>query len=153
MAVANIKSEWNGGNLKLGARSGTPLLALEAVDLQASGQFTEKKTQTALVGTATVTAAQLLTKVLDGTPVAAATYTLPTAALLVAALTNSRVGDSFLFVVNNKSAGANTITVASGSGGTDDGTMTVAQNVIRAFVIIITNVAAAAEAYFCYGLG
>ena len=128
-------------------------LSLDGIALQVSAMFTEKMAQTALIGTATVTAAQLLTKVLDGTPTAAATYTLPTAALLVAAVANAKVGDSFIFVVNNKSAGANTITIAGGAGGTADGTLTVAQDVIRAFLVIITNVTAAAEAYFVYGLG
>lgn len=114
--------------------------------------FVEEMTQTALTDTATVTIAQLLTKVLDGTPTAAATYTLPTAANLVAGIINARVGDSFYFVVNNKSGGANTITVAGGTGGTSDGTLTVAQNVIRQFLIIVTNVTGASEAYFVYGI-
>jgi hypothetical protein len=116
------------------------------------GTILDEMTQTALTNTATVTAAQLLTKVLDGTPTAAATYTLPTAALLVAAIPNARVGDSFFFVVNNKSAGNNTITVAAGDGGAADGTVTVAQNVIRAFLVIITNVTSGSEAYFVYGI-
>lgn len=128
-------------------------LVLDGLALQVSGMFTEKTTQTALTDTATVTAAQLLTKVLDGTPTAAATYTLPTAASLVAALANPKVGDSFIFVVNNKAASALTITMAAGSGGTADGTLTVAQNVIREFLVIITNVTAASEAYFVYGIG
>lgn len=118
-----------------------------------SAAILDKKTQTALTDTATVTAAHLLTKILDGTPTAAAIYTLPTAELLVAAMSGVAVGSSFLFVVNNKSAGANTITVAGGAGGTGDGTLTVAQNVIRVFLILITNVTAASEAYFVYGIG
>lgn len=113
----------------------------------------QKNTQTAKVGTATLTIAELLTGVIDGTPVAAATYTLPTAANLVAGLANARVGDTFDFVVNNKSAGANTITIAAGSGGTADGTLTVAQDVIRLFRVIVTNVTGASEAYFVYGIG
>lgn len=116
------------------------------------GAVVEKTTQTALTDTATVTAAQLLTKVLDGTPTAAATYTLPTAALLVAAMPGAAVGDSFTFIVNNKSSGANTITVAAGSGGTGDGGLTVAQNKIKMFFVIITNVTASSEAYFVYGI-
>lgn len=127
-------------------------LGLDGIDLQASGMFTEKTTQTALTDTATVTAAQLKTKVLDGTATAAATYTLPTAALLVAALSNPKVGDSFRFVVNAKAA-THTLTVAAGSGGTADGTLTVASGVIREFLVIVTNVTAASEAYFVYGLG
>lgn len=121
--------------------------------IQTTQPLVEEMTQTAVTDTATLTIAQLLTKVIDGTPTAAATYTLPTAALLVAGIANAQVGDSFLFFVNNKSGGANTITIAAGGSGTADGTLTVAQNVIREFLIIVTNVTAAAEAYFVYGMG
>lgn len=113
----------------------------------------DKRTQVALTDTATVTAAQLLNKVIDGTPTGAATYTLPTAALLVAAIPGCEVGDSFDFSINNKSGGANTITVAAGSGGTADGTLTVAQHVNRRFQVTITNVTGASEAYIVYGQG
>jgi hypothetical protein len=109
-------------------------------------------TQTAKTDTATLTIAELLTKVIDGTPTAPATYTLPTAALLVAGIPNCKVGDSFAFLVNNKS-GANAITVAAGAGGTADGTLTVAVNVVREFRVIVTNVTGSSEAYFVYGLG
>jgi hypothetical protein len=64
-----------------------------------------------------------------------------------------KVGDTFEFIITNNSAGANTITVAAGSGGTADGTLTVAQNVVRKFVVHVTNVTAASEAYFVYGIG
>ena len=114
-------------------------------------ELASKRTQTAVTDTATITAAQVLTGILDGTPTAAATYTLPTAALLVAGIANCKVGSSFLLIVNNKSASALTITVAAGDGGTGDGTLTVAQNVIRAFLILITNVTT--PAYFVYGIG
>lgn len=133
-------------SLELGCKGTTSVV-------HATSPFLEKMTRTALTDTATVTIAQLLTKVLDGTPTAAATYTLPTAALLVAGITNCKVGDSFWFCINNKSGGANTITVAGGSGGTADGTLTVDQNIIRQFLIIVTNVTASSEAYFVYGMG
>lgn len=120
--------------------------------VQATSPVTDKRTQTAVTDTATLTIAQLLTKVIDGTPTAAASYTLPTAANLVAGIANCKVGDSFDFVINNKSAGANTITVLAG-GATLDGTATVAQHVIRQFTIIVTNVTGSSEAYFCYGIG
>lgn len=137
----------------VGVQTSTGLLR-EVVDSSGNLQVAVgKMTQTALTNTVTVTIAQLKTKVLDGTPTAAATYTLPTAALLVGGITSAQVGDSFDFLVNNKSAGANTITVAAGTGGTDDGTLTVAQNVIRSFTIIITNVTSGSEAYFVYGHG
>jgi len=116
-------------------------------------EVVSKRTQTAVTNTATITAAQLITGVLDGTPTAGATYTLPTAALLVAGIHNVQVGSSFFFAVNNKAGDAYTITVAAGSGGTADGTLTVSQNVIRLFLVIITNVTSSSEAYFVYGIG
>ena len=115
-------------------------------------EVVSKRTQTAVTNTATITAAQLITGVLDGTPTAGATYTLPTAALLVAGIYNVQVGSSFFFAVNNKAGDAYTITVAAGTGGTGDGTLTVAQNVIRLFLVIITNVTSSSEAYFVYGI-
>jgi hypothetical protein len=118
--------------------------------IQTTQPLVEEMTQTAVTDTATITIAQLLTKVLDGTPTVAATYTLPTAALLVGGIANAQVGDSFSFYVNNKAASALTITVAAGAGGTADGTVTVAQNIIREFRIIVTNVTV--EAYFVYGI-
>ena len=115
-------------------------------------EVVSKRTQTAVTNTATITAAQLITGILDGTPTAGATYTLPTAALLVAGIYNVQVGSSFFFAVNNKAGDAYTITVAAGNGGTADGTLTVAQNVIRLFLVIITNVTSSSEAYFVYGI-
>ena len=109
-----------------------------------------KVSQTAVTDTATITAAQLLTRVLDATPTATATYTLPTAALLVKAMSGVAVGDSFIFVVNNKAATAITITVAAGTSGTADGTVTIAQNVCRAFLVFIT--AVPTPTYSVYGL-
>lgn len=109
--------------------------------------------ETAVDDTATVTAAQLLKKIIDAVPTGAATFTLPTAALLVAAMPGVKVGDTFEFIITNNSAGANTITVAAGTGGTADGTVTVAQNVVRKFVVHITNVTASSEAYTVYGIG
>lgn len=112
----------------------------------------QKVTQTALTDSATLTIAQILTGIIDGTPTGAASYALPTAAAFVAGIPNARVGDSFTFLINNKSAGANTITVTAG-GATIDGTVTVAQNVIRRFTTIVTNVTGSSEAYFVYGEG
>ncbi|MBI5732619.1 hypothetical protein HY967_01525 [Candidatus Jorgensenbacteria bacterium] len=120
--------------------------------IQTTQPLVHEMSQTAVTDTATLTIAQLLTKIIDGTPTAAATYTLPTAANLVGGIANAQVGDSFSFYVNNKSGGANTITMAAGTGGTSDGTLTVAQDVIREFLIIVTNVTASSEAYFVYGI-
>lgn len=114
-------------------------------------ELVSKRTQTTVEGgsTLTITAAELITGILDANPSESSTYTLPTAALLVAGIANCKVGSSFFFVVNNTSAFTVTV-AASGSGGTDDGTLTVAAGVIRSFLIIIT--AISSEAYYVYGL-
>lgn len=73
-----------------------------------------KHTGTAINTTATVTAAQLAGGLLTSTSAAAVTMTLPTATALATQLTAVQ-GTIFDFVVDN-SAGANTVTVAVGSG-------------------------------------
>lgn len=167
LVLKEVASAVNEVALSSAATAGAPKVEAQgddtdvSLDLTAKGTgviaarsaLVHKTTQTALIDTATVTIAQLITKVLDGTPTAAATYTLPTAALLVGGIANCAVGDSFEFAINNKSSGANTITVAAGAGGTADGTLTVAQNVVRTFKIIVTNVTSSSEAYFVYGIG
>lgn len=113
-------------------------------------ELASKTTQTAVTGdsTLTITAAQLITGVLDADPSENSTYTLPTASDLVDGIANSKAGSSFFFVVNNTSAFV--VTVEAGSDGADDGTLTVAAGVIRSFLIIITDVST--PAYFVYGL-
>lgn len=114
-------------------------------------ELVSKRTQNTMINTATVSVADTIAGVIDGTPTSGANYTLPSASDLVAGIANCKVGSSFLLVINNKSTGANTITVIAGSGGTADGTLTIAQNKIRVFLIIVT--AISSEAYFAYGLG
>ena len=100
---------------------------------------------TTLTDTATLTAAALLGGMIVGTPTAAANYTLPTAALIIAAMASlgaSFIGQSFEFVISNTSAGANTITAVAGTGVTlAGGTSTVVQNATRRYRVVITSVA------------
>lgn len=108
---------------------------------------------TAKADTAAISAAELLTRWINGTPVSAATYTLPTAALLVAAIPGVAVGDILTFWVNNLGADADKITLAPEGSNGSDGILTVDQNEIRQFVVRFTNVTAASEAYVLYGVG
>jgi hypothetical protein len=101
--------------------------------------------------TATLSAANSFNAIVRGVPTGAATYTTATAAEIYAAYGNARIGDTFLLVVLNASAGANTITVAAGSGGTDSGVMTVAQNASKIFLGRFT--AIATPAFTLYSLG
>lgn len=75
--------------------------------------------------TATLTAAQILGKVLVGTVgTSAATYTLPTVALLEAELNETKVNTSFDVTIINLGTSSGVITVAAGTGWTLVGMVT-----------------------------
>ena len=104
--------------------------------------------------TATLTAAQSFNGIIRGVPTAAATYTTATAAAIIAAIGGDcAVGTTYTLVVLNASAGANTITVAGGTGVSVSGVATVAQNASKVFLGRVTNVTAGSEAITLYGLG
>jgi hypothetical protein len=68
-------------------------------------------------GTATLTVAQVLGKVLVGSPsTSAANYTLPTAALLDAALPNKKINTTFDLTIINLGTSSGVITVVTGTG-------------------------------------
>jgi len=104
--------------------------------------------------TATLSAANSYNTIIRGVPTAAATYTTATAAAIVAAIgSDCAVGTTFMLVVLNASAGANTITVAGGTDVTVSGVATVAQNASKVFLGRVANVTAGSEAITLYGLG
>jgi len=108
----------------------------------------------ATAGNLTLTAGQILSGLILRDPAGGArTDTLPTAALLVAAMPGATVGSSFTFTIRNTADAAETITVASGTGGTDSGTMTIAQNNSKTFLVRLTRVDSGNEAYTAYSLG
>jgi hypothetical protein len=111
-------------------------------------------TLAAPTATATLTAAQSYNSIVRGVPSAAATYTTATAAAVVAAIGGDcAIGTSFRIVVINASAGANTITVAGGSGVTVSGVATVVQNASKEFIGYVAAVESGSEAITLYGLG
>ena len=105
-------------------------------------------------GAATYTAAQLKGGLLLRDPNGSGRSDItPTAALLVAALPSAVVGTSFTFLIRNDADAAETITVTAGTDCTTSGTMTIAQNAIKQFLVVLTNVTASTEAYTIYSLG
>lgn len=83
------------------------------------------------------------------------TVTLPTAALLVAAIPNAQIGDMVDVLIVNGSDAAETITLAAGSGGGFDtnqaaATRIIGQNGSKVVRIRLTGVTASAEAYVVY---
>jgi ABC-type Fe3+ transport system substrate-binding protein len=104
--------------------------------------------------TATLSTADSFNAIIRGVPTAAATYTTATAAAIVAAIGGDcAIGTTFMVVVINASAGANTITIAGGTGVTVSGVATVVQNASKEFLGRVTAVAAGSEAITLYGLG
>lgn len=81
------------------------------------------------------------------------TDTLPTASDLVEAIQGAMVGTGFEFTIRNTANGNETITVAAGTGGSTSGTMTIAQNNSKRFLLVFTNVTVGSEAYDVYSLG
>ena len=113
------------------------------------GGMVKQMTVSAVTDTATITAAQVLGGFIDGTLVSAATYTLPTGTLMAAALNQAGIGNAIEFTIKNSGTDADAITVAGGEGGTAKGTMTIAQNNSKRFLLIMT----AAATYDVYSLG
>jgi hypothetical protein len=102
----------------------------------------------------TLTAAQVLGgMILEDPSGGAVTATLPTAALLTAAVPGVRIGDTFEFTIRNTADANETITVGAGSGNTLSGTATIAQNYSKKFKAVWTAVAAGSEAVTYYSLG
>lgn len=110
----------------------------------APGPYGKLFRNTTAADTATLTTTQMV-GLLTGTPTAAAAYTTPTAANICASLpqvqqvasgTNTNFANDLF--VKNTSAGANTITMTAGAGVTAVGTMTIAQNAIRHFLVVPT---------------
>jgi len=77
--------------------------------------------------TATLTAAQIVNQMLVANPSAtAATYTLPTGALIDAAVPNAIVGSTFDLSIVNIGTSSGTVTLAASTGVTDGGNAFVA---------------------------
>ena len=64
----------------------------------------------------------------------------PTAAEIVAAIPNAYAGSSFEFTIRNTADAAETITLTADTGVTLSGTMTIAEDYSRTFLVVCTNV-------------
>jgi hypothetical protein len=109
---------------------------------------------TLLAGTnQTLTEAMLLGGEIIGTPTAAGNYTLPTAALLLAAIgafvEQPWIGITFYFNILNTSAGAFTITLVAGTGVTlNPAAQTVVQNASSRYKVVFTSVGVGSAAAY-----
>jgi hypothetical protein len=104
----------------------------------------EKVAAVAVTDAATPTAAQLLdSKLFVATPTQDTTFTLPTAALVLAALTDEVVGTSFEFtIVNLASSFETVVTTNTGWTITGGGLMTVFDGTSATFLAVVTSTTA-----------
>lgn len=111
-------------------------------NLSISGGLIKKgEVANAATGAAAYTMAECLSGMIVRTPTGAAADQFPTAAVIVAGIDNCEVGDSIDVLIRNLSAGANTITISANTGLTLSGTMTIAQNYMKWFRLVVTAVA------------
>jgi hypothetical protein len=104
----------------------------------------EKVAAVAVTDAATPTAAQLLdSKLFVATPTVDTTFTLPTAALVLAALTDEVVGTSFEFTIVNLTADKEiVVTTNTGWTITGGGLMTVFDGTSATFLAVVTSTTA-----------
>jgi hypothetical protein len=129
-------------------------LASVMLGAKSNGLGTSVKTVTtdATAGALTYTAAMLLGGIILRDPAGGnRSDVTPTAALLVAAIPGCAIGTAFEFTIRNAADAAETITVTAGEGTTLSGTMTIAQNATKRFLVVVT--AVGTPAYTVYSLG
>lgn len=80
--------------------------------------------------------------VYDSTATTPGSIATRTATQMFGDIPGASVGANYLLIVRNSSSGANTMTITAGTGVTLTGTMTVAQNVSRVFVVTLTSATA-----------
>jgi hypothetical protein len=90
---------------------------------------------------------------LTGTLGGAANITLPTVAALLAAMPGASPGQTYTLRIINESAGAFAWTVVTDTGWTLVGTMSIAQDTWRDFIVNITSVASATATLTSVGTG
>lgn len=90
---------------------------------------------------------------MTGTLAGAANATLPTVASLLQQLPQAQVGSTYKLRIINSSAGAFAWTVVTNTGWTLAGTMSIAQNTWRDFLVTITSVASATATLQAVGTG
>jgi hypothetical protein len=135
-------------------RLGSLVLVNGDVDLGSTSSVTYSTLQapTALGNSSAVlTTAQFLSSMGTSTPGAAATFTTPTAAALVAAKSGTQIGDAFKISIINLSS-VNSITLAAGTGVSIVGGAVVAPSSSSTFLVRFTGVVSGSQAVVIYRL-
>ena len=107
----------------------------------ANGSLPPAQYSTAALQSTAMTAAQVAgaaTTVFDNTGTTPGNLQMPTAANLIAAVPGWQIGQAYELRIRNDSGSANTATITTNTGITLTGTMTIAQNVTRYFIVTYT---------------
>lgn len=105
-----------------------------------NGQYAANSATAGFTATgAEVAGARHCTLDLTGVLAGAANVQMPTAVALVAAIPNAKAGETYVLRVENNSTGAFTWTLTVNTGLTINGTITVAQNTWREFLVTMTS--------------
>lgn len=105
----------------------------------------DAKYSTAALQSAAMTAAQVSgakSVVFDNTGTTPGNLQMPTAAAIVANIAGAVVGQAYMLKIRNSAGAANTATITTNTGITLTGTMTIAQNVTREFVVTLVSLTA-----------
>jgi hypothetical protein len=112
----------------------TPLMNLP------NAKFVTAALESATIAAASVAGANVCEHINTGTT--PGNLQFPTASDLVAAIPNAQVGFAYILEIRNGSGSANTATITTNTGITLTGTMTIAQNVTRRFIVTLTSLTA-----------
>lgn len=103
-------------------------------------QYSTAALQTAPLPAANIAGANLVA--FENTGTTPGTLTTDTAVAIVAAMPGAVIGQTYVLKIRNSSGSANTATIAGGTGVTMHGTLTIAQNVTREFLVKLTSLTA-----------
>lgn len=110
-----------------------------------NGALPPAQYKTAALQAATIVAANMAGAAdcfFDNTGTTPGSLPTDTAAAIIAAVPGWQIGQSYVLEIRNDSGSANTATITAGTGVTLTGTMTIAQNVTRRFVVTYTGAGA-----------
>lgn len=105
-----------------------------------NAKFVTAALESATIAAASVAGANVCEHINTGTT--PGNLQFPAAADIVAAIPNAQIGFSYVLEIRNGSGSANTATITTNTGITLTGTMTIAQNVTRRFIVTLTSLTA-----------
>lgn len=115
---------------------------LPVTSILKDAQYSTAALQSAVIPAANLAGAKVVA--FENTGTTPANLQFDTAANIVAAIPNARVGAAYLLKIRNSSGSANTATITTNTGITLTGTMTIPQNTTREFLVTLTSLTAVA---------